>query len=266
MSAPTEDARELVENLCTHLPLGRTDERVIERRYTLWMGPGKNRFFNMVERLRLTPDEVEPTVAEIRELLAARGREAATWLVGASARPANLVEELISLGLTPDPEEPVACGMVLTGELSGSRSGIEVQRVTGLDQFATVRSIFSEVFGATPELSLAEEMAAAPEGEVCYLALFDGEPVAVGKAIFTPRGAALMGGATRPEARGRGAYRALVWARYEEARRRGVPLVTQEGKMSRPILERFGFRSVVELRILLDYLGAEPGPSSPSPT
>jgi len=256
-----EDARELVENLCTLLPLGRTDERVIEDRFVLWMGPGKDRFFNMVERLRMEPSEVEPTVVEVRDLLAARDRTSATWLVGQSARPANLVEELIALGLVPDPEEPVASGMILTGEPAGSRSEIEVRRVTELDQFATVRSIFHEVFGAMPALSLEEEVAAAPEGEICYLALLDGEPAAVGKVIFAPRGGALMGGATRPEARGHGAYRALVWARYEEARRRGVPLVTQAGKMSRPILERLGFRKVNEIKILLDLFGGKPGSS-----
>jgi predicted acetyltransferase len=59
-----------------------------------------------------------------------------------------------------------------------------------------------------------------------------------------------------PEARGRGAYRALVAARWRDAVERGTPLlVTQAGRMSQPILERIGFRRVCEIRILLDDFG-----------
>ena len=54
-------------------------------------------------------------------------------------------------------------------------------------------------------------------------------------ASFGERGAALFGGSTLPEARGRGAYRALVAARWDDAVARGTPvLVTQAGPMSRP--------------------------------
>ena len=56
-----------------------------------------------------------------------------------------------------------------------------------------------------------------------------------------------------PEARGRGAYRALVAARWRDAVARRTPLlVTQAGRMSRPILARLGFREVCEIRILVD--------------
>jgi hypothetical protein len=53
--------------------------------------------------------------------------------------------------------------------------------------------------------------------------------------------------------RGRGIYRALVRARWDEAERRGTPaLVVQAGKMSRPILERLGFETVCEVHTLVD--------------
>ena len=71
----------------------------------------------------------------------------------------------------------------------------------------------------------------------------------------------LFGGSTLPEARGRGAYRALVAARWEDAVARGTPvLVTQASPMSRPILGRLGFREVCQIRILLDAFGAESVP------
>ena len=89
-----------------------------------------------------------------------------------------------------------------------------------------------------------------------YLAYVDGRPVARGSAAFGERGVTLFGGSTLPEARGRGAYRAVVAARWEDAVARGTPLlVTQAGPMSRPILGRLGFREVCEIRILVDRFG-----------
>jgi hypothetical protein len=89
-----------------------------------------------------------------------------------------------------------------------------------------------------------------------YLAYLDGVPVATATATFTEWGAVLNAGSTRESARGRGAYRALVAARWEDAVARGTPaLVTQAGAMSRPILERLGFREVCEIRIFLDEFG-----------
>jgi hypothetical protein len=67
----------------------------------------------------------------------------------------------------------------------------------------------------------------------------------------------LNGGSTLERARGRGAYRALVGARWADAAAEGRPvLVTQAGAMSRPILARLGFREVCDIRILLDRAAA----------
>jgi len=64
------------------------------------------------------------------------------------------------------------------------------------------------------------------------------------------------GGGTRPEHRGRGAYRALVRARWDAAVERGTPILTVgAGAMSRPILERLGFTIVGWEDCLLDPLG-----------
>jgi hypothetical protein len=66
----------------------------------------------------------------------------------------------------------------------------------------------------------------------------------------------LYGGATLPSARGRGAYRALIRARWDEAVALGTPaLITQGGSMSGPILERLRFERVGEVHMLLDDFG-----------
>ena len=91
-----------------------------------------------------------------------------------------------------------------------------------------------------------------------FVALIDGRIVAHGTSTYTEHGVTLNGGATAPDARGRGAYRALVSARWDDAVERGIPvLVTQAGAMSRPILERVGFVEVARIWILLDDFTSE---------
>jgi GNAT superfamily N-acetyltransferase len=89
-----------------------------------------------------------------------------------------------------------------------------------------------------------------------YVAYVDGTPVARASGSFSEHGVTLFGGSTLPEARGRGAYRALVAARWDDAVARGTPaLVTQASPMSRPILAQLGFEEVCKIRILLDAFG-----------
>jgi GNAT superfamily N-acetyltransferase len=86
-----------------------------------------------------------------------------------------------------------------------------------------------------------------------YLAYVDGRPVGRATGSFSEHGVTLFGASVLPEARGRGAYRALVAARWADAVERGTPLlVTQAGPMSHPILVRLGFREVCRIRALAD--------------
>ena len=93
---------------------------------------------------------------------------------------------------------------------------------------------------------LRDPHCARPGGD--WLACIDGRPVAAAGAIAAPRGLFLSGAATHPEARGRGCYRALIRARWDEAVRRGTPaLVVHAQETSRPILESVGFERVCTL-------------------
>lgn len=86
----------------------------------------------------------------------------------------------------------------------------------------------------------------ATEGSMSiFLATVDGEPASTAW-IFFPEGsrfAGLYGGSTLEKYRGRGLYTALVAARAQEAVRRGYQfLLIDAGDMSRPIVEKQGFR------------------------
>jgi GNAT superfamily N-acetyltransferase len=240
---------ELAENANTYTPLGPSDERDDLGRYVLWMGRGDEPGWNVAQRFRFGEDDLDEVRAEIHARLRSKGRTACTWEVGTHATPGDLVDRLLARGLVDD-ATPLAVGMVLTDAPAGVRPDVEVRRAaTPEDRLAAAR-IAAIAFGMPEPVAVREE---TDDDNVVYIALIDGEPVARATASFSEHGVTLFGGATLPEARGRGAYRALVAARWDEAAQRGTPaLVTQASSMSRPILGRLGFREVCEIRILLD--------------
>ena len=254
--------RELAENPNVHMTLHGGRELVTDPagRFAVYLNSGTGPHSATVQRVRLAADEVVPAVAEIRRLLRAHNRRGAEWELGESCTPNDLIEQLAALGIVPDEDEPVAIGMVLeAGSAILEPPETTARRITSVDELVTARRIQNEGFGGDPneiEPELAEaDFAYEGKAGSTFLAFVDGEPVAAAYASYTPLGLLLFGGATLPSARGRGAYRALVAARAHEAAVRGTPaLVTHAGQMSRPILERLGFRAVARIDRLLDVL------------
>ena len=253
--------RELAENANTYTPLAPDEERVANERYVISFGAGSDPHFTVVQRLRLGNDDVDEAVDEIRALVASRGRRACTWEIGDSATPAGLVERLLAHGCVPD-REPLAIGMVLTEPPVDNAPAVTARRVETLAEYEAAIHIAHTAFempsGSTAEALVRAELDFAREGDQwrTYLAFLDGRPVARATAQFTEHGVLLFGGATLPEARGRGVYRALVRARWDDAVEQGTPvLVTHAGSMSLPILRSLGFREVAQVHILLDRFG-----------
>jgi hypothetical protein len=244
---------ELAENANSYTPLGPYDERDFNDRYVLWMGRGDEPGWNVAQRFRLRPDEVEAVREEIHARLRARGRTGCSWEVGTHATPRDLVDRLLALGLVDDEPTPLAIGMVLAAAPAESASGVEVRRAETDEEYLAAARIASIAFGSPMPTEVSPDR---DPNNVVYLAYVGGDPVARASASFSKHGVTLFGGSTLPEARGRGAYRALVAARWEDAVARGTPvLVTQASPMSRPILAQLGFREVCEIRILLDAFG-----------
>ena len=241
---------EAAENANTYTPLGPKEERVANDRFVLWMGRGEGAGWNVAQRFRLRENDVVAVREEIHTILRARGRTVCSWEVGSSATPADLVERLLDLGLVDDEPTPVAVGMVLAEPPAEAPPDVEVRRATTPEEHLAAARIAAIAFG------MPEPTAARPENDpnnIVYLAYVDGEPVARASASFGDHAVSLFGGSTLPEARGRGAYRALVHARWQDAVARGTPLaVTDAGSQSRPILARLGFREVCTIRALID--------------
>jgi hypothetical protein len=217
-------------------------------------------WFAVATRVRFAPEGIDDSIARVRSWYGGRGRTEFAWSLGPRHTPVDLADRLVASGATRDTDGLTA--MVLDHEPPLGPLDVEVRTVTTFDEYRIVEEITAEAFDFSAADTAAFEAASAsawahwrtePDRRF-LLAWHDGRPIAQGGLAATTAGPLILsGGATRSDARGRGAYRALVRARWDEAVRRGAPaLVVQASPMSRPILERAGFRDVGAITLVVD--------------
>jgi hypothetical protein len=206
-------------------------------------------------------DDVDALVREVRERVPAEKEP--RWEVGPSAEPADLVERLQELGLRDPPDGVTVLHAVVATEPPAEAPGkLEVREIRTFDDFSAAAAIGWEAF-ETPAHRVEADRRRMREdfddamrsgNAVGFVAILDGRPAATAMSVPSPRGVFLIGAATAPWARGRGLYRALVRARWDDAVRRGTPaLVTHANPdTSLPILARLGFVEVCRIRRLQD--------------
>lgn len=243
-------------------PAGSGAERVMSPRYCLIVTPMPT--LNFIEPLDLPPSEASDVVTEARALLRTRGRHQAAWFVDTS--PPELHERLTLLGMTPytdPPLEPQSTCMALTRRPTGAPSpDVVVRQAVDRDDFLAVGEMSATIFGVSDAdraghiESMLARFELQEQGRTMmstFLALIDGELVGEAQAMILSSGINLAGSSVLPAARGRGVYRALVAARWDEAVQRDRPVLTvQAGVMSAPILERLGFETVGTQFVLCD--------------
>jgi hypothetical protein len=251
--------RELAEDAGVHMPLRAGVERVADERFVLVASAWPH---VSVWRLRLG-DDVGGAVESVRAEMRGRGKERALWLVGESATPAGVAARLAEHGLVPDPDEPLLTAMALTAAPRLAAGRLRVEAVRSYDELLLAQEIDWEAMRVAEE-DRSEMRAALPErwellrgdGVARYYLAYDGdEAIASAHALFGDDAVFLLGGATLPHARGRGAYAALVAARWRDAVDAGTPaLVVQATSMSAPILERHGFERLGAIELYADRL------------
>lgn len=258
------DVARLCENPQSRGAMTPLAELIRGDRVDVWLGPPIYPGLSVVLNHREAAGEVVDVVAGVRALLRARGRDRATWMVGSSADP-DLPNALRAFGMTPD-DDPVLHGLVLRRPPVAGAGDVDVDvvRVEEAAQMRDFLRIQQVAFGSGPAgAEFVDALWAAERGCAAittYLAMLDGRPVATARCTFAPAGATLNGGATLPEARGRGAYRALVAARWDDAVGRGTPFLTTLARpTSHPILLRLGFEKCCEVRSLIDAFTAPAG-------
>ncbi len=264
MRSVPEAVRRLAEDPEAFAPLEPGDERIEDPRYVIRFSQGRFPWSVGVQRLRLAEPDVEPAVAEIRALIAERGRDVSTWKVGSSATPPDLGERLLAVGMTG---EGGYVGMVLAAPPEPRpATGFVVRLAETWEEYQAGTEVLIESFSFEFEPQEADEARAQARrrfeeqqsgGPTALAVVWEGgQPIATGRVTFTEWGLYLGGGGTLPSARGRGAFSALLPAAWKEAVRRGTPaLITQAQPTSRPILRKLGFEEVASIRQLRDRLG-----------
>lgn len=251
--------RELAEDAGVHMPLRAGVERVVDERFVLVASAWPH---VSVWRLRLG-DDVGGAVEDVRAAMRERGKDRALWWVGEAATPADVCDRLEAQGLVPDPDEPVLTAMALASPPRVAATRLRVEPARSYNEFVAAHEIDWEAMRVAEadrsamraELPARWDLLQESRGARYYLACDGDEPVASAHALFGDRAVFLQGGATLPHARGRGAYAALVAARWRDAVEAGTPaLVVQATSMSAPILERVGFERLGEIKLYADRL------------
>jgi GNAT superfamily N-acetyltransferase len=227
--APTLE--ELAEDTMAYLLPSATFEPLERDGYVYVAG----RLSAWVVRIRRL--DVEAVRAEARE----RGARRVEWWLGPSS-PAGAEAQLLAAGFVPD-QVPALTGMTCVVEPPAVED-VEIRPATPEEVVTTEYAVWG---GEPNPLPVPNDV------EHHYAAVLDGRLAGVGRAVDMRGGVALLGGVVLPAARGRGVYRALVYARWEHAVSRGTPLlVVQAGDLSAPILARLGFVSHGVIHLFTD--------------
>ena len=174
------------------------------------------------------------------------------WKTRGHDKPADLPDRLVAAGLEPEEEETVMVGeasaLVVEIDLP---DGVVVRRLereapdveSDLEALQTMQAgVFGESWG-----SVRSALEGMDRGDEYWVVEADGRIVSGGRlaCVEGTQFAGVWGGATVPEWRGRGLYRALVAARARSALERGFRYLQSDcTPMSRPILERSGLLAV----------------------
>jgi GNAT superfamily N-acetyltransferase len=234
--------------------------RIKTPRYILALSPTPSQ--SMVTAVRTTHAELDGVIAEARAQAKAGGYTRTVWVVGPSSRPEGLAGALRDRGFYPAneaPFEPKMTCMALVEEPPPGPPGIEARLVRDFDEYVQSMRLATEMMGEGDSdagwFAAARAFWDQPDGPAHYthVAYLDGEMVGFAWVAPAETVHMLCGSYVRPDRRGRGAYRALVAARWATAVRVGKPaLAIQAGAMSRPILERLGFTTLCQLDVLQD--------------
>lgn len=227
-------------------PAGRAQ---VHRRpgLTLLTTPPPSPFAGWVLYTHLDKSEVDASIEAVIDFFRTRGGEF-EWKVYDHDTPSDIRDRLHAHGFVSEELESL---LVLDLETAPPEffqpPSIDVQRVFDRRQLADIGRVQAEVWGEPfddLEEMLETELRESPDSLSVYAVYVDGHPASNAWIRYYPERsfAELYGGSTVERFRSRGIYRALVAARVQEARRRGVRfLAVDTSAMSRPILEKLGF-------------------------
>jgi GNAT superfamily N-acetyltransferase len=237
--------------LRAHVPDRLPDSVQVERDGPLvrTTGFGNRGFVGYRDLDGIDGQELDALIARQVQIFEERG-EPFEWKLHGHDRPADLPERLRAAGFVPEEKETVVIGPV--GAVAAEPSlpdGVVIEEIRERGDFARIaqleESVWNEQVGWVNDL--AEERQADPEGLSVFVANAGELTVCAGWVRFPSdtEFVTFWGGATLPDWRGRGIYRALVAHRASLAAERGRRYIEVDASDdSRPILERLGFVAV----------------------
>jgi GNAT superfamily N-acetyltransferase len=196
---------------------------------------------------RLDETNVDKTIRDQIAYFSARSLPF-EWKVYGHDTPSSLGERLAVHGLTPEePESVLVLDVQQASEALLEPIQVDVRLLTERQQLTDVIRVLEGVWGddfswVTQRLGAHMEI---PGHLSVYVAHHQGQPACTGWTYFHANNpfASLWGGSTLEAFRHQGIYTAILAARVQEARHRGVPYLTVDASpMSQPILAKHGFR------------------------
>lgn len=173
------------------------------------------------------------------------------WKTRGHDRAPGLHEALLAVGFTADERESIMIGDARMLDVDVDLpDGVSLRRITREGDVREMSAMADEAFGETPSREMADALLrrlSLNDGMELWVAETEGRVISAGRLEPVPgtEFAGIWGGATRPEWRSRGIYRALTAARARSALAMGKTLINSDStEFSRPILERAGLVKV----------------------
>jgi len=203
---------------------------------------------------------VDDAIATVREFMETTRTKIASWWLTELSTPADVEERLLAGGLVAVEDDYHLDGLLLTTEPPAGPPDVVARPVESAEEYVAANESLYEAFDLPADrrkdaasLAAEYELRSTADVDAVYGAWLDGRVVGCARTLHTPVGLFMSGGSTVPSARGRGVYRALVRARWDDAVARGTPaLAVSAGAMSSPILRRLGFEKTCAFRRLRD--------------
>ena len=195
---------------------------------------------------------IRSLVLEVRAHFAAQPDvRAAEWKTRGHDVAPGLVAALIEAGFAPEEEESVMIGEAAAlSDAVPVPPGVTLREIRSEADILSMEEMQGRVFGDPQWRSRAERtigLVSSGIDIVLWIAESEGRVISAGRLEPVPgtEFAGIWGGATLPEWRGRGVYRALTAKRAQAALQRGVRYLHSDStEFSRPILERSGLRKI----------------------
>lgn len=197
-------------------------------------------------------DAIQQLVRDaLAHFLADPGIRRVEWKTRGHDRAPGLHEALLAAGFAADEPESIMIGEArLLAVDVDLPEGVRLRRITEEGDVRAMSAMADEVFGDPPSEEMADALLrrlSLNDGMELWVAEANGDIISAGR-LEPVRGtefAGIWGGATRPEWRSRGIYRALTAARARSAVAMGKSLINSDStEGSRPILQRAGLVKV----------------------